>query len=144
MNIRAEDLVDAVSEELDMYANEVSDTVKKTVTAVAKETVKVVKQKSPSASGAYKKSWAQKKTYDNVGSIQITVYNRKHYQLTHLLENGHAKRNGGREMPRRSPLFAICSPARTILMPMMWCIRSSTASPLNCTRKARPRKQKTR
>lgn len=29
MNIRAEDLVDAVSEELDMYANEVSDTVKK-------------------------------------------------------------------------------------------------------------------
>ena len=96
MNIRAEDLVDAVSEELDMYANEVSDTVKKTVTAVAKETVKVVKQKSPSASGAYKKSWAQKKTYDNVGSIQITVYNRKHYQLTHLLENGHAKRNGGR------------------------------------------------
>ena len=96
MNIRAEDLVDAVSEELDMYANEVSDTVKKTVTAVAKETVKVVKQKSPSASGAYKKSWAQKKTYDNVGSIQITVYNRKHYQLTHLLENGHAKVNGGR------------------------------------------------
>lgn len=63
MNIRAEDLVDAVSEELDIYANEVADTVKKTVTAVAKETVKVVKQKSPSASGAYKKSWAQKKTY---------------------------------------------------------------------------------
>ena len=84
------------SDEMDIYANEVADTVKKTVTAVAKETVKVVKQKSPSASGAYKKSWAQKKTYDNTGSIQITVYNRKHYQLTHLLENGHAKTNGGR------------------------------------------------
>ena len=65
MNIRAEDLVDAVTEELDIYASEVADTVKKTVTAVAKETVKVVKEKSPSASGAYKKSWAQKKTYDN-------------------------------------------------------------------------------
>lgn len=47
MNIRAEDLVDAVSEELDIYANEVADTVKKTVTAVAKETVKVVKQRMP-------------------------------------------------------------------------------------------------
>ena len=78
MNIRAEDLVDAVTEELDIYASEVAGAVKKTVTAVAKETVKVVKQKSPSASGAYKKSWAQKKTYDNAGSIQITVYNRKH------------------------------------------------------------------
>lgn len=29
VNIRAEDLVDAVSEELDIYANEVADTVKK-------------------------------------------------------------------------------------------------------------------
>ena len=96
MNIRAEDLVDAVSEELDIYAGEVTEAVKKTVTAVAKETVKVVKQKSPSASGAYKKSWAQKKTYENDGSIQVTVYNRKRYQLTHLLENGHAKVNGGR------------------------------------------------
>ena len=188
MNIRAEDLVDAVTEELDIYASEVAGAVKKTVTAVAKETVKVVKQKSPSASGAYKKSWAQKKTYDNAGSIQITVYNRKHYQLTHLLENGHAKTNGGRtrafphlapaeefaerelehelrrkskncwkrpafrwltgrslwEMPRHSPLFAICSPARTILMLMMRFTRLSTASALNCTRKARTWKQKMR
>ena len=96
MNINAEDLVNAVNTELDLYAEEVTDTVKKTVTAVAKETVKVVKQKSPTASGTYKKSWAQKKTYENDGSIQVTVYNRKHYQLTHLLENGHAKVNGGR------------------------------------------------
>ena len=96
MNIKAEDLADAISEELDIYSSEVTETVKKTVTSVAKETVKVVKQKSPTASGAYKTSWAQKKTYDNAGSIQVTVYNRKHYQLTHLLEIGHAKTNGGR------------------------------------------------
>ena len=47
MNIRAEDLADAISEELDIYASEVTEAVKKTVTTVAKETVKVVKQKSP-------------------------------------------------------------------------------------------------
>ena len=61
MNIRAEDLVDAVSEELDIYANEVADTVKKTVTAVAKETVKVVKQKSPSHPGPTKSHGHRKK-----------------------------------------------------------------------------------
>jgi hypothetical protein len=70
--------------------------VKESVKDVAKETVKEVKRRSPVRSGAYKKSWGQTKVYEGTGGIRITIHNKKHYQLTHLLENGHALRNGGR------------------------------------------------
>ena len=50
--------------------------------------------------GKYTKNW----TYDVRGTRAsaitglngYSVYNKKHYQLTHLLEKGHQARNGGR------------------------------------------------
>ena len=58
---------------------------------VAKETVKELKSTSPKKTGGYAKGWARKK----VGTAQV-VHNSTNYQLTHLLENGHANRDGGR------------------------------------------------
>ena len=46
--------------------------------------------------GAYAKSWAVKNTKENAHSLEVTVYSKNRYQLAHLLEHGHAKRNGGR------------------------------------------------
>lgn len=96
MSIKIDDFLEAVQGELAEYANEVTEDVKESVKDVAKETVKEVKRRSPVRSGAYKKSWGQTKVYEGPGGIRITIHNNKHYQLTHLLENGHALRSGGR------------------------------------------------
>jgi len=46
--------------------------------------------------GTYSKSWAVKNTKETANALEVTVYSRNKYQLAHLLEHGHAKRNGGR------------------------------------------------
>ena len=96
MKISSNQIVEAITGELTAYAGEVAETVKDAVKKVAKDTVAEVKRRSPTDTGAYEKSWTQAKTFETPTSLGIAIYNRKHYQLTHLLENGHAKVNGGR------------------------------------------------
>lgn len=56
-----------------------------------KRAVKLLKQKSKVRTGAYKKGWKADVKTDETGT-ECTVHNRV-YQLTHLLENGHAIKN---------------------------------------------------
>lgn len=81
------------------YSEEVAEIMKKEAKATARKTVKSLKQTSPKRSGEYAKSWKQKVTKESIGSITVTVYNDKKPGLIHLLENGHAKRGGGRTKP---------------------------------------------
>ena len=66
-----------------------------------------LRSNSPKKSGDYAKGWAYKVTSPAEGSYHGTVYNSTKYQLTHLLEKGHAKRGGGRVagIPHIEPAF---------------------------------------
>lgn len=67
----------------------------------AQDAVKKLHSAHPSGSGeygswdAYNKGWAIKATKQRKGVMSI-VHNKTKYRLTHLLEKGHAKVNGGR------------------------------------------------
>lgn len=95
IRIKPDQLEKTIKETLDEYQETVTDKVRKSVKEAADSAVKELKATSPKLTGRYAKSWTQKKTKESSNETEITVYAR-HYQLTHLLENGHAKRGGGR------------------------------------------------
>ena len=94
--IAIDDLTDIIIGELQDYSEEIMEDVKKSVKKVAKECVSDIKEKAPENTGDYKKGWKTKITFESSNDIRVTVHNSKKPQLTHLLEHGHAKVNGGR------------------------------------------------
>lgn len=69
---------------------------KEAIDEVSKEAVAKVKKNSPRRSGTYSKGWAKQITQGRL-TYGATVYGKSGtYQIAHLLENGHATRNGGR------------------------------------------------
>lgn len=96
MDISIDDLADTLAEELAGYSQEVTDDLKREVKQVAKEMVSELKATSPRDSGDYASGWTSTTESEGRNTVQVRVYNRKKPTLTHLLENGHAKVNGGR------------------------------------------------
>lgn len=86
----------AIAEALAEYDQEIADATKRITDEVAKEAVDDLKKNSPKLTGSYRKGWRKKQSYADRRTKRNTVYNETDYQLTHLLEYGHASRNGGR------------------------------------------------
>ena len=94
--VRIDQMAHVIMEGLQEYADLATDDMKAAVKKAGDEAKKDVQAGAPVKSGKYKKSWTVKTTKENSNSLELTVHSRNRYQLAHLLEFGHAKRNGGR------------------------------------------------
>ena len=89
-------LADAVMDGLNEYADLAADSMKAAVKKAGSTVKKDITANAPQRTGKYAKSWRTKTTKETANALEITVYSRTRYMLAHLLENGHAKRGGGR------------------------------------------------
>lgn len=95
--MRVDDLTAAIMAQLAEYQEEIVVETKEAVDEVAKETNEVIKNHCTfGGSGEYIKSFALNKQDSRTGRVKTWYVKSPNYRLTHLLEKGHAKRNGGR------------------------------------------------
>lgn len=95
-NVKVDDMTDVIMKELKQYSEELDEKIKIDIKKVAENAVKQLKATSPKKTGFYARYWSHKESVKGRHVSKRVVYNKYFYQLTHLLENGHAKVNGGR------------------------------------------------
>ena len=89
---KGENLHEAILNELYEFSYEVEQIVQEELDKGAQDLKNELKATSPKRSGRYAKNWKVRKN-----GRSRTVYNGKPtYRATHLLEHGHASRDGGR------------------------------------------------
>lgn len=103
--VTVDQMADAIMDGLLEYAELATDTMKDCVKKASNTVKKETQANAPVKSGRYKKSWAVKRQKETSTTLEMVVHSRNRYQLTHLLEKGHAKRGGGRvkAMPHIGP-----------------------------------------
>lgn len=94
---------DAVSERVEA----IGESAAKDVREVARSARDDLRASSPVDTGDYAAGWTSRAKNKGMGSVEATVYNATDYQLTHLLEKGHAKAGGGRvaAIPHIAPAY---------------------------------------
>ena len=95
-------LAKTIEDTLKDYVDVTEEGCIKGVREVANRCVSELHSARPSGSGQwgswdeYSADWAKTRQTSKKGVYSEVVHNRKHYQLAHLLENGHALWQGGR------------------------------------------------
>ena len=88
------DIGAAIMKELGTYSNELAERVNKTSKKYANKLRRELEETSPEKTGDYKKGWRVRQVYKSHTLSQYVVHNATDYQLTHLLEFGHAIKGG--------------------------------------------------
>lgn len=97
--VGVEQLGDAISQELKLFDENVTNTIKKEAKNSARDLVKATKATAPVGHRKrhYRDSITSRKLSENYrGVVYVWCVNGSDYRLSHLLEHGHATRNGGR------------------------------------------------
>jgi len=115
--VKVDQLAKEIEKALDDFVGVTEEACDKGVAETAKDAVTSLHNAHPSGSGQYgswdkyNKGWKvmQTKT-DKRYHRKATIHNATDYQLTHLLEKGHAKVNGGRTraFPHIAPVAEKC------------------------------------
>lgn len=111
VNIGYDQLSDEIQKTLTQYSQDITEGLNKAFKELAESGVKELSQGKPyhNRTGQYAKNFAvtQRKTgVSAAGAESYTIYNKKRYQITHLLEHGHLTRSG-----RRAAAFEHWKPA---------------------------------
>lgn len=99
-NIKPENLQKELMKYLTTYKEDIDEDVVEVVDVITKKAKEELKKTSPRGKGKrsnpYHSGWAVKLSKKRTGVYHKVIWNKTNYQLTHLLEFGHATRNGGR------------------------------------------------
>lgn len=103
MTVTIDEMTGAIMKVLNDFSNATNETVDNAANTAAKHAKATLRDTSPRLTGEYAKGWEIKteSKAKTSGRAKVIVHNRTNYQLTHLLENGHAKvvwghRTGGK------------------------------------------------
>jgi hypothetical protein len=97
-SIKATGLGDAITQELTLYHQEVTDRVDRIGEESIKQLAKLTRATAPvGARGDFRKSIASKRLVKRkTGSTYVWYVKAPNHRLTHLLAHGHATKDGGR------------------------------------------------
>ena len=95
-----------VKDILNEYSEDIQNGITKSSQTIAKNGADKLKSTSPKLTGAYSKGW-RVKTTKSKGEVSSIIHNATNWQLTHLLEKPHLKRNGDRWYPEKEHIAPV-------------------------------------